>query len=158
MYQPILGTLGYILSPDQKKVLMIHRNKKKGDCFLGKYNGLGGKLDSGEHIMEGMRREIREEAGIECLEMTLRGSINWPGFNDQNWLGFIFLITKFSGAVQTENEEGTLVWLDKDSLHDYPMWEGDRFFLPLVFDEDPRPFHGLMPYAQGRPVSWSYSR
>ena len=27
-YQPILGTLGYILSPDKKKVLLIHRNSR----------------------------------------------------------------------------------------------------------------------------------
>jgi len=28
----------------------------------------------------------------------------------------------------------------------------------LVFDNDPRPFHGHMPYRDGRPVSWQYSR
>ncbi len=27
-----------------------------------------------------------------------------------------------------------------------PMWEGDHYFLPMVFDEDNRPFHGHMPY------------
>ena len=30
--------------------------------------------------------------------------------------------------------------------------------LTLVFDADPRPFHGVMPYRDGRMVSWSYSR
>ena len=39
-----------------------------------------------------------------------------------------------------------------------PMWEGDRHFLPLVFDADPRPFHGVMPYRDGRMQSWRYSR
>ena len=39
-----------------------------------------------------------------------------------------------------------------------PMWEGDRFFLPLVFDDDPRIFHGFMPYDDARPISWHYSR
>src|SRR3990167_9944498 len=144
MYQPILGTLGYILSPDRQQILMVHRNKKKGDCFLGKYNGLGGKVEPGESIMDCMRREIKEESGIDCLEMSLRGSINWPGFNDQNWLGFIFLITKFTGEPFRENDEGDLVWIERDSLSKYPMWEGDKHFLPLVFDEDPRPFHGYM--------------
>ena len=37
------------------------------------------------------------------------------------------------------------------------MWDGDRYFLPLVFDGDPRLFHGFMPYAGGRPVGWGYS-
>ena len=39
-----------------------------------------------------------------------------------------------------------------------PLWEGDRHFLPLVFDADPRPFHGVMPYRDGRMVSWNFSR
>ena len=39
-----------------------------------------------------------------------------------------------------------------------PMWAGDRHLLPLVFDDDPRPFHGVMPYVDGRPASWTYHR
>ena len=38
------------------------------------------------------------------------------------------------------------------------LWDGDRQFLPLVFDRDPRAFHGVMPYRDGRMVSWDYSR
>ena len=43
-------------------------------------------------------------------------------------------------------------------MHTLPMWEGDREFLPLVFDGDPRPFHDVMPYRDGRMVSWKFSR
>ena len=32
------------------------------------------------------------------------------------------------------------------------MWPGDRHFLALVFDDDPRPFHGVMPYVDGAPA------
>jgi 8-oxo-dGTP diphosphatase len=38
------------------------------------------------------------------------------------------------------------------------MWEGDRYFLDMVFDDDPRIFYGCMPYHNGQPVHWSYSR
>ena len=41
---------------------------------------------------------------------------------------------------------------------DLPLWEGDRHFLPLVFDEDPRAFHGVMPYRDGRMQSWACTR
>jgi len=160
LYTPIVGTLGYVLSPDGKRVLMIHRNARPDDQHLGKYNGLGGKLDSHEDVLDGMRREIREEAGIECDELQLRGTINWPGFGKQgeDWLGFVFTITRFSGTPLERNPEGTLEWVDLERLHELPMWEGDRHFLPLVFDADPRPFHGVMPYRDGRMQSWSYSR
>ena len=39
-----------------------------------------------------------------------------------------------------------------------PLARLDRRFLPLVFDADPRPFHGVMPYRDGAMLSWRYSR
>ncbi len=160
MYTPIIGTLGYILSPDRQQVLLVHRNARPEDQHLGKYNGLGGKMKPDEDIVSCMKREILEEAGIRCREMRLRGTINWTGFgpHGEDWLGFIFLITRFEGTPYTANEEGELHWHALQTLGSLPMWEGDRYFLPLVFDADPRPFHGHMPYRDGRPLSWSYSR
>ncbi|GAB2569243.1 8-oxo-dGTP diphosphatase [Dyella jejuensis] len=159
-YTPIVATLGYVLSPDRRKVLMIHRNARPDDQHLGKYNGLGGKMEPSEDIATCMRREIREEAGLECASMQLRGTLNWPGFGKQgeDWLGFIFIIDAFIGEPYTENPEGTLEWVDVDRLMELPMWEGDRHFLPLVFDGDPRPFHGVMPYRDGRMQSWAFTR
>jgi len=159
-YTPIVATLGYVLSPDGQRVLMIHRNARKDDQHLGKYNGLGGKMEPFEDIAECMRREIREEAGIECLQMRLRGTLNWPGFgkNGEDWLGFIFVIDEYSGTALESNPEGALEWVPLEKLDDLPMWEGDRHFLPLVFDADPRPFHGVMPYKDGRMVSWEVTR
>jgi 8-oxo-dGTP diphosphatase len=160
MYKPIIGTLGYILSPDRKKVLLVHRNARDGDHHLGKYNGLGGKMEPDEDVMGCMIREIEEEAGITCQKMSLRGTVNWTGFgpNGENWLGFIFLITTFEGTPAVSNDEGELAWHLLGDINSLPMWEGDRFFLPLVFDDDPRPFYGHMPYRDGSPVSWEYSR
>jgi len=160
MYMPIIGTLGYILSPDRKKVLLVHRNARDGDHHLGKYNGLGGKMEPDEDVMGCMIREIQEEADITCQKMSLRGTVNWTGFgpNGENWLGFIFLITTFEGIPAVSNDEGELAWHLLGDINSLPMWEGDRFFLPLVFDNDPRPFYGHMPYRDGSPVSWEYSR
>jgi|SRR6478672_3693842 len=159
-YTPIVATLGYVLSRDRARVLMIHRNARPGDQHLGKYNGLGGKLEADEDVVAGMRREIREEAGIECESLRLRGTISWPGFgkNGEDWLGFVFLIDAFSGTPLERNPEGTLEWVAADHILDLPLWEGDRQFLPMVFDEDPRAFHGVMPYRDGKMLSWRYSR
>ena len=104
MYTPILATLGYLVTPDRRRVLLIHRNRRMDDAHLGKYNGLGGKLDAGEDVVACMKREIREEAGIECDHLLLRGTISWPGFgkHGEDWFGFIFLIDDWHGQqVQT---------------------------------------------------------
>jgi 8-oxo-dGTP diphosphatase len=159
-YTPIVATLGYVLSPDRQRVLMVHRNARADDHHLGKYNGLGGKLEPHEDVAAGMRREIHEEAGIDCLELQLRGTISWPGFGKrgEDWLGFLFVIPRFAGEPPPRNAEGDLEWIEVARVMDLPLWEGDRQFLPLVFDADPRPFHGVMPYRDGRMVSWAFSR
>lgn len=99
-YAPIVATLGYVLSPDRRQVLMIHRNTRPGDHHLGKYNGLGGKIEADEDVAASMRREIAEEAGIHCTDMHLRGTISWPGFgkHGEDWLGFVFVIDGFEGT------------------------------------------------------------
>lgn len=156
----ILATLGYILSPDEKQVLMIHRNKRPDDIHFGKYNGLGGKLAPDENVLDCMRREILEESGLIVDHLILRGTISWPGFgkNNEAWFGFIFRIDRWHGEIQTENHEGTLEWVPVDSLLTLPMWPSDRNFLSMVFDNNPRPFYGCMPFCQGKMVSWSYER
>lgn len=160
MYKPIIGTLGYILSPDGLQTLLVHRNARAEDQHLGKYNGLGGKMKANEDVLSCLKREIREESGLECTGIRLRGTINWTGFGPagEDWLGFIFLITDYSGTAWQKNEEGDLIWHPVAALGQLPMWEGDRFFLSLVFDGDPRPFHGVMPYKNNLPLSWEYFR
>jgi 8-oxo-dGTP diphosphatase len=157
-YTPIVATLGYVMSPDGGRVLLVHRNRRPGDAHLGEYNGLGGKLEPGEDVVACIRREVREESGLECDALTLRGTISWPGFGKggEDWFGFVFRIDRYSGQPWAENDDGPLVWVEVGRVLELPLWEGDRFFLPLVF-ADGRQFHGVMPYRDGRPVSWSYS-
>ncbi|OEU54607.1 MAG: 7,8-dihydro-8-oxoguanine-triphosphatase [Desulfobulbaceae bacterium S3730MH12] len=160
MYTPIVATLGYILSPDGRQTLLVHRNKREDDQHLGKYNGLGGKMLPEEDIYTCLTREISEEAGITCEKVILRGTINWTGFGPfgEDWFGFIFRIDNFRGTPKSTNEEGDLEWVDVADILSLPMWEGDKHFLPLVFDDDPRIFHGFMPYDKARPLSWHYTR
>jgi 8-oxo-dGTP diphosphatase len=156
-YQPILATLGYVFSEDRSKVLMVQRTGRSGDQHEGKYNGLGGKLEPNENIAAGMIREIREEAGIECKSIQLAGTVSWPGFglNGEDWFGFIFRILSFSGEVNAQSPEGPLQWIEIGHIVDLPLWEGDRFFLPDVMNLQALPFHGVMPYRCGKPVSWT---
>ena len=68
-YKPILATLGYVLSHDRRRVLMIHRNARDDDHHFGKYNGLGGKLEANEEVA----------AGIEIAGTVKRQPLPWQG-------------------------------------------------------------------------------
>jgi 8-oxo-dGTP diphosphatase len=174
-FQPIVGTLGYLWDRTRDRVLLIRRNRRPDDDHYGKVNGLGGKVEVDESITEGLRREIQEEASVEITSFRLRGTITWSNFGPkrEQWLGFLFLIDGWDGEPATDNPEGTLEWVARHDLlaacaeptaanqqirDTLPMWAGDRYFVPLVFDDDPRAFHGTMPYDGDRPRSWSFER
>jgi len=108
-----------------------------------------------------------------AAKLALRGTITWSNFGPkgEDWMGFIFIATAWTGVPPTSNDEGALEWIERRRLlqacdpnvatrtaADLPMWDGDRFFVPLVFDNDPRPFHGTMPYDGDRPKDWTYER
>ena len=158
-YTPILGTLCYVLDGD--RVLMIHREGRPDDLHLGKYNGLGGKVERAADVVASVVREVREEAGIDLDAPRLRGTISWPGFgaDGEDWFGFVFVADSWTGTLVTENHEGVLEWIPRARLlsFDLELWPGDRFFLPLVFDDSVAQFHGVMPYRDGQPESWSVS-
>jgi 8-oxo-dGTP diphosphatase len=157
-FTPIVATLGFVMSPDGRRVLLVHRNRRPEDAHRGKYNGLGGKLEAGEDVVACLRREVREESGLECVEVLLRGTVSWPGFgkSGEDWFGFIFRIDRYRGEPWAENADGPLEWVEVGRVLELPLWEGDRHFLPLVFAGGPQ-FHAVMPYRDGRPVSWSCS-
>ncbi|MGH3662090.1 MAG: NUDIX hydrolase [Micromonosporaceae bacterium] len=157
---PILATLAYVLSPDREQVLLLRRDKRPDDIHYGKHVGLGGRLEPDEDVITGARREIAEESGLQAGDMSLRGTVSWPGFgkHGEDWFGFVFRVDSFTGQPHQGNHEGTLVWAAVDNLAAIPMWASDAEWLPMVFDQDPRLFHGVMPYRDGEMVSWSYHR
>ncbi len=156
---PVLTTLAFVRHHDGERVLMVHRTARPGDEQLGKYNGLGGKLEADEDVVACIRRELREEASIEAVCLRMRGTVSWPGFgrNGEDHFGFVFVVDEFTGEVPQANDEGPLAWERIDALDRLPMWEGDRHFLPLVFDESIAQFHGVLPYRDGVPQGWSVS-
>ena len=158
-YTPVLATLGYVFSPDGRSVLMVHRTARPDDPHRGKFNGLGGKLERDEDVVAGLRRELREEAGIECGALSLAGTVSWPGFgkNGEDWFGFVFRVLNWSGRVNERSPEGPLQWVPTGDVLGLELWEGDRYFLPFVLDTRSPAFHGLMPYRDGRPTGWSVS-
>jgi len=171
-FTPTIGTLAYLWDQPSDRILLIRRNARADDDHLGKVNGLGGKLEPDESVVAGLRRELQEEADVELTDFRLRGTITWTNFGPrrEEWLGFIFLVTGWAGTPPDSNPEGSLEWVARPDLllacdpdgHEarsrLPMWSGDRHFVPLVFDDDPRTFHGTMPYDGDRPLSWHHER
>ncbi|HCX72364.1 MAG TPA: DNA mismatch repair protein MutT [Candidatus Cloacimonas sp.] len=126
----ILATLCYLQK--NGRTLMLFRNKKENDIHQGKYNGLGGKFESGESPEECARREIKEESGLTAQVLNLKGVICFPNFDGSNdWYVFVFCVPKFKGKL-IESPEGKLEWIDNSKLNKIPLWKGDYIFIPWL--------------------------
>jgi 8-oxo-dGTP diphosphatase len=140
-----LATLCYLRKNNH--TLMVHRIKKENDMHAGKWNGLGGKLESGETPEECARREIWEESGLVVKGLNLKGMITFPGFYDEeDWYTFLFTVDDFEGEL-IDSPEGHLQWIPNDELFDLNLWPGDRIFIPWL--DEPGFFSGKFVYQDG---------
>ena len=122
-----VATLCYVRK--NGKTLMIHRVKRKNDMHKGKWNGLGGKLESGETPEECVIREVKEECGLTVKNPSLKGILTFPAFNGfEDWYVFVFTATEFEGSL-IESREGELKWICDSELFNLTLWEGDKIFL-----------------------------
>ena len=56
---------GFLFDKDCLNVALILKNRP--DYLADKWNGIGGKVMDGETVHDAMRREFREEAGLDVL-------------------------------------------------------------------------------------------
>ena len=146
-----LATLCYVQDKKSNSTLMIHRVKKENDYHQGKWNGLGGKFEIGESPEECALREIKEESGLIAKSIKMKGFITFPIFDGiEDWYVFLFIIDDYEGDLIASNE-GNLAWIPNEQLTEINLWEGDKIFIPWLFEE--RFFSAKFVYKDGRYIN-----
>lgn len=128
------STLCYILRGDE--VLMLHRVKKKNDINKDKWIGIGGKFESEESPDECLLREAKEETGLTLTSWRCRGIVTFLNEGGEGEYMYLFTADGFQGEM-TECDEGNLEWISREFLGTLPMWEGDKIFLDLLWQDAP---------------------
>ncbi len=104
---------------------------KKRGFGAGRWNGFGGKLKDNESIEEAMKREIKEEAGIDIEDLNKVGIIEFSfENNDEIHEVHIFKSESFKGE-PTESEEMKPEWFHIDEIPFRNMWPDDIHWMPL---------------------------
>ena len=131
-----LATLCYVQDKKTNSTLMLHRVKKENDYHRGKWNGLGGKFEPGESPEECAVREIKEESGLNVKSIKMKGFITFPIFDGiEDWHVFVFVIDDYNGELIDSNE-GNLGWIPNEELININLWEGDKYFIPWLFEDN----------------------
>ena len=120
-----------LLVKDDKVLLAM---KKRG-FGVGKWNGIGGKVQDGETIEIAAAREIQEEIEVlvDPAKMENIGNIEFyfkdnPGWNQKM---HIFMVKNWKGEPQ-ESEEMKPQWFDVKDIPFDAMWLDDKHWLPMV--------------------------
>ncbi len=107
---------------------------KKRGFGVGRWNGVGGKIEPGETIEQAAARECFEEIGINpgALEKVAYLTFTFPdGTTDV--LTHVFTTREWKGA-PTESEEMAPQWFARDTIPYDTMWQDDKLWLPHVLD------------------------
>lgn len=101
--------VGFRFSPDLQTVCLIE--KLKPDWMAGKLNGVGGKVEPGESAGEAMRREFREEAGLDEPDWRPFASISGhrPGADYDFVIESFYSIGSLLECRQMESEKVLIV-------------------------------------------------
>ena len=113
-----------------KQILLAMKKRGFG---VGKWNGVGGKVQVDEQIVDAIIRETKEEIGVDIINPHKVGVFHFifPYKPDWNQDVHLFLAKEWNGAPE-ESEEMMPKWFDLKDIPYNEMWDDDRIWLPLI--------------------------
>lgn len=125
----MITTLSFLRKDN--KILLARKIKGFG---TGKLNGVGGKVEPGESIIDGMIRETEEEIRVTPVDYQYYGKVEFDEFikgEPVNLTFHVFVVTSWTGEIG-KSEEMEPYWFDVDDIPYDEMFEDDIYWLPIV--------------------------
>ncbi len=130
-WMTIPRTLIFIFNGDD--VLLMKRAPHKR-VFPNRYNGVGGHVERDEDVWTSARREIKEETGLDVLDLKLCAVSNIDAGAETGIVLFTFTAQSASREVLIDGDEGTLHWIPLADLERYDLVEDVLFILRRLVD------------------------
>lgn len=117
-----------IINKRAKILLLREANTYEEGTNIGRYQIPGGRLDPGESYNEGLKREAKEETGLDVEPLYPLYVGEWkPTIKDKpHHIVAIFTVCKATSEKITLSEEhDKYFWIGPDELSDYDITEPD---------------------------------
>ena len=136
----IISTKGVSMKTQLTTLLLIIQDsrillaEKKRGFGVGKYNGIGGKVEPNETIEEAMIRETKEEIGVTPTNYHKQATITfdeWVNDEEKQVIMSVFVAKDYIGEI-IETEEMKPMWFDISNIPYEKMFEDDKTWLPEI--------------------------
>lgn len=117
-----------VIIKDNKILLLREADTYREGTNIGAYGLPGGRIEADEPFFDGLRREIREETGLE-IEIGAPVSIGewWPVINGvKNHIVAMFIRCEpLPGEIRLSDPNDVFVWVGVDQLPEYGIMPPD---------------------------------
>ncbi len=132
--RPVVGVGAIITHGDT--VLLVRRG---GEPQKGIWSIPGGVLQLGETLEEGIRREVREEVGLdvrvlERVEVVERILPDATGKLEYHYILIDYLCEPTGGALQAADDAAEAAWVDRRDLDEYAITPGTTEVIERAFE------------------------
>lgn len=124
-------TLLFLLKDD--KILLAMKKRGFG---VGRYNGVGGKIEPGETIEQAMIRECQEEIEVTPINYWKVAEHDFrqdQGEDPWRMYTHVYFCDQWQGE-PVETEEMAPQWFDYGDIPYDQMWQDDAHWLPQVLE------------------------
>jgi len=133
--RPIVGVGALILRRDS--ILLVERGKAP---LKGYWSLPGGMLETGEQLAEALRREVREETGlevrplavVEIFERILRDA---KGKAEYHYVLIDYLCKAVGGKLAAASDASNAAWIRRRDLGKYRVTEGSLEVIERAFEK-----------------------
>ncbi|MDD2697002.1 MAG: 8-oxo-dGTP diphosphatase [Candidatus Pacebacteria bacterium] len=131
------ATLCLLIKDENGEKELLLAMKKRG-FGVGKWNGVGGKLDpekGDKDIVGAAIRETEEEIGVKTRDLEKVAVLNFrfPYKEEWNQDVHVFLARNWQGEPR-ESEEMMPKWFKESEIPFDEMWDDDKIWLPHVLE------------------------
>lgn len=131
--RPVVGVGGVVIH--EGRALLAKRGQPP---LEGQWSIPGGMLEVGETILEGVRRELKEETGLdvrvgELLEVFERISLDGDGKTQYHYVVLDYFCEPVEGEACAASDAAEIAWVAEADLERYQLTSGARTVIEKAF-------------------------